>query len=324
MNKSFDYKSKIIYPACMIFFIIVFVYFIIAASAGVNVFESETVRTQVYDNETDINELESNVKSPSALPVQTLFGMLLFSISIAALGLLSKLNLNKVYLNLLHFGGTVLAFFIFVLAMSGYLTEGSLPMAMIACLAISILYFAVRGLVWLIKKPFEKFKASKKLEFAKRFAGAVFAGFTLIVFILSFFALITQFNVIITVQEDKTFIQDDVLQNIFVTVVTPLAPTVQNYLRYLASSAIFMAAYFVLFTKLHTVAKVLINFAILAAGFVLVWLNGFDYFRLVSANALPAIIIFLSVYLVTLITVSVYRFKKRRSAEATGAYDRQF
>ena len=152
----------------------------------------------------------------------------------------------------------------------------------------------------------------------------MFAGFTLIVFGISLFALITNFSVIVRVQEDKTFISDKVLENVYITVVTPMAPTIQNYLRYLASSAVFIAGYAVLFTKLNKVLKVSLNFLILAAGYTVIWLIGFDYFRLISAHLVPAIVIFLSVYIAALVAVSVYMFVKRRKAEETESYDNQF
>ncbi|MBQ9692170.1 MAG: hypothetical protein IJV70_03340, partial [Clostridia bacterium] len=121
-----------------------------------------------------------------------------------------------------------------------------------------------------------------------------------------------------------TFISDKVLENVYITVVTPMAPTIQNYLRYLASSAVFIASYAVLFTKLNKVLKVSLNFLILAAGYTVIWLIGFDYFRLISAHLVPAIVIFLSVYIAALVAVSVYLFVKRRKAEETESYDNQF
>ncbi len=320
---AFDYK-KMLYSACALFFVLVFIFFAIAAAADINVFESETTRNQEYDGGSDTNNITSSTKEPEALPVQTLFGLLLFSLSVIALGLLFKLPMNRIYLNLLHFIGTVFSFFVFVLAMTGNISENGAPKAFVFCLAVSVIYFIVRGIILLLKKLFTSHKNSPTLARSGKFFGAVFLGFVIIVFAMSLFALITQLDVIVTVKEDKTFIRDDVLQNMYVTVVTPLAPTVQNYLRYLASSAVFVIAYYALFTKLNKILKVLLNFAILTAGYLGIWIIGFDYFRLVSQNALPAVIIYLSVYLVCLIVISAYRYFKTREKEKTEDYQRQF
>ncbi len=320
---SFNYK-KALYSACAMFFVLVFIFFAIAWVSDINVFESQTERTHIYDGSTDTNNTTSSSKEPEALPIQTLLGLFLFSLSVMGLGGLFKLQMSRLYLNLLHFLGTILSFFIFVLAMTGNISENGLPKAMIFCLAVSLIYFIVRGISFLLKKLFSSHKNSPVIVRSSRFFGAVFLGFVIIVFAVSLFALITQLDVIVTVKEDKTFIRDDVLQNMYVTVVTPLAPTVQNYLRYLASSAVFVIAYAVLFTKLNKVLKILLNFVILTSGYLGIWIIGFDYFRLVSKNALPAIIIYLSVYLACLIGISVYRHFKARQNEKNEAYQRQF
>ena len=85
-----------------------------------------------------------------------------------------------------------------------------------------------------------------------------------------------------------------------------------------------MISYSVLFTKLNTVAKVIINFLILTTGYMGIWIVGFDYFRLVKKNAVPAIIIYLSVYLVTLIVVSVTKTINKRKNEIKEDYKEQF
>lgn len=321
---DFSFRKQILYPACVIFCILVFVYFMMALAAGVNVIEGETVRTQIYDGENNTSDFESSAQAPSALPVQTLFGLFLFSLTVMALNLLFRLKLSRIYVNLLHFGGVLLSFFIFVLSLSGFISDGGLPMALVSCLFVALIYFAVRGCIILFRLITRRVSDSKVYTAIMSYLPMIFAAFTLIVFAVSFFALITQMKVIVTVKEDKTFIYDDVLQNIFVTVVTPLAPTLQNYLRYLASGAVYIAAYAVLFTRLNKVLKVVLNFVILSAGFLGIWIFGFDYFRLVSQNALPAIIIFLSVYVVSLIGVCIFKYIKTRKTEVTGDYSRQF
>ena len=92
----------------------------------------------------------------------------------------------------------------------------------------------------------------------------------------------------------------------------------------LASAAVFAIGYAVLFTGLNKVLKAILNFVILTAGYLGIWIIGFDYFRLVKSNALPAVIIYLSVYLVALITVCIVLYVKKRKSEETEEYESQF
>lgn len=326
MNKQteFDFKRKILYPTCAFFFILVFLYFLVAMAAGLNVTESKTERTQYYDGETDTGSLTSDTKDPAALPVQTLLGLFLFGISVISLRLLFKLNISRIYARLIHYVGTVVSFLIFVIALSGVASTTALPMTVVAVFAVSVLYFIIFGISVLLKRAFARVSENKKLKKATDFIYFTLVGFTAIVFTVSFFALISQLSVIVRVTEEKIFVTDKAFNEVYVTVVTPLAPTLQNYLRYLASAAIFALGYAVLFTGLNKVVKVIFNFLILTAGYMGIWIIGFDYFRLVKSNALPAVIIYLSVYLVTLITVCIVLYVRKRKSEETEEYESQF
>ncbi len=322
---TFDLKKKLLYPACTMFFVLVFVFFSLAALAGQNVSGEKFNPEYVFDDATGESHLTfGGAQQLVALPVQTLLGLFLFSLSVFSLGLIFKLEMNKIYLNLLHYIGTVFSFFVFVLAMTGYISDNGLPKAFVMCLAVSVLYFIVRGISALLKKLFVSRKNSPVWAKMSGFSGAVFAGFTVIVFVVSLFALITQLSVIANLNIEKNFIYDDVLQETSLGLATPLAPTVWNYLRYLASSAVFMVAYAVLFTKLNKVAKVLLNFALLSAGFIAIWILGLEYFRVASHNALPAVIVFLITYATVFTATCIYRYVKTRNAEETGEYKRQF
>lgn len=320
MFKDVDLKKKIIYPACVMFCVIVFLYFLIAMAAGINVQESETVYTQIYDGGEDTNELDASIVPPKALPVQTLLGILLFSLAVMTLGLLGKLGMSRTFAALMHYLGSLTSFFLFVLVLSGFAsTEEGLAVSVVACLMFTVLYFAIRGVAVLVKKI-----KNERFGVASEWFSRVCFFFTSIVFALSFFALISGFNVIVKFEEDQIFLSDDVVQNVFVTVMTPLAPTIQNYLRYLGSAAVFALSMLVLGTKLGTVKKTLLNFLILVSGFVLIWVIGMDYFRLVSTNAMIAIIVFLSVYVAILVTVCVIKYVKNRKAEDSEEYETQF
>ncbi len=320
MIKDLDLKKKIIYPACALFCIAVFLYFLMAIAAGINVQDSETVYTQIYDAGENTNDLTADVVPPKALPVQTLLGILLFSLSVMVLGLLDKLELSRAFIILMHYLGTVLSFFVFVLVLSGFAaSEEGLAVSLVACLFLSIIYFAVRGIAVLVKKI-----KNQRLWVASAYFSKVCFVFAVIVFSLSFFALVSGFNVIVKFKEDGGYINTDVIQNVFVTVMTPLAPTIQNYLRYFASAAVFSVSVSVLYTKLGNVLKVALNFLILALGFVLIWIIGLDYFRLVSTNAMIACIVFLGTYVVALVTVCVVKYVKARRSEDTEEYETQF
>ncbi len=325
MQNNIDFKKKILYPACAMFFVLVFVFFFIAAMTEQNVSGERFTPEYVYDDATGESTLTfGGAQRLVALPVQTLLGLFLFSLSVFALGLIFKLEMSRIYLNLLHYIGTILSFFIFVLAMTGNIGENGVPKAMVICLGVSVLYFIVRGAALIVKKLFASHKNSPIIVRSAKYFGAVFTGFTVIVFAVSLFALITQISVIANLNVEKDFIHADVLQETSLGLATPLAPTVWNYLRYLASAAVFMLAYAVLFTKLNKVARVLLNFAILAAGYVAIWIFGLEYFRVARQNSLPAVIAFLVTYAVVFTAVCIYRYVKTRNSEQTENYQRQF
>ena len=326
MNKpeEFDFKRKILYPACAFFFVLVFLYFLVAMAAGLNVTESETVRTQYYDGDTNTGSLSSETRDPAALPVQTLLGLFLFGASVISMKLIFKLNISRIYARLIHYVGTVISFLIFVIALSGVASSTALPMTVVAVFAVSVLYFIILGISMLIKKATAGLSENPRVKKTVDFIYFTLAGFTAIVFAVSLFALISQLSVIVRVSEEKIFVTDKAFNEVFVTVVTPLAPTLQNYLRYLATAAVFAIGYFVLFTKLNKVLKAVLNFVILTAGYMGIWIIGFDYFRLVKSNALPAVIIYLSVYLATLLTVCIVLYVRKRKSEETEEYESQF
>ena len=76
-----------------------------------------------------------------------------------------------------------------------------------------------------------------------------------------------------------------------------------------------MARFVILKKKLHPVGKAMLNFAVLTAGYVGIWIAGMDYFSMFKANMLPAVVAYLAVYLVTLITVCVVIAVKRKARE---------
>ena len=320
--KEYDFLRETILPACAMFCVAVFIFFLVAMSVGVNVTETKTEITTVYDNQTGVNYTDSETPSPDALPVQTLLGILLFCVALMLIGQLHKLEYSKLTLRMLHFALTILSFFIFVLALPGYIADTGLPAAIIACAAVAVLYFVFLGIKTLVMmiKPLHGETAAK----VKAFLLPVFGVFTVLVFAVSFFNLISQVPVIVKEVIEEVWEENDKLRTDYVRVATPLAPTLQNYLRYLFSGLVFMIGYAVLKMNLHAVARGVLNFLILTAGYVGIWIVGMDYFRMVKANLVPAVVIYLIVYLVVLITVSVLYAVKRRSLEDFEEYESQF
>ncbi|MBQ9117095.1 MAG: hypothetical protein IJY04_08725 [Clostridia bacterium] len=321
-KKEFDLRREVLYPACALFCVIVFIFFLVAMNVGINVTESEAERVTEYDNQTGVTDTENGAPAPDALPVQTLLGILMFCIALMALGLLFKLDYSPLMLRLTHFILTELSFFIFILALPGYIADAGGPAAIVACVVLAVLYFAFLGIKLLLGKL--SFLHGEGVEKVKRFLLPVFAIFTLIVFVISFFNLISQVNVIVKQIIDEVWLENDVIQTTYVVVATPLAPTLQNYARYLLSALVFMIGYTVLFMNLGKIVKAVLNFIILTAGYMGIWVIGMDYFRLFRANALPAVVAYLAVYLVALIAVSVVLFIRRREAEEDEEYESQF
>lgn len=320
--REYDFLRETLLPACAVFCVAVFIFFFIAMGVGVNVTETKTEITTVYDNQTGVNDVDSPNPTPDALPVQTLMGIMLFCIALMLLGQLHKLEYGKLTVRMMHFTLTLLSFFIFVLALPGYVSDAGLPAAIIACAAVAVFYFIALGLkqLLLMVKPLRGEAVRKVISFIL----PVFGVFALLVFAVSFFNLVSQVPVIVKETIEEVWEENDRVRTTYVRVATPLAPTLQNYLRYLVSGIVFMIGYAVLKMRLHAVAKGVLNFVIITAGYIGIWIVGMDYFRMVKANLVPAIVVYLVVYLVALITVSVIYAVKRRGQEDMEAYESQF
>ncbi|MBR2460701.1 MAG: hypothetical protein IKB34_05690 [Clostridia bacterium] len=321
-KKEFNFKNDVLYPACAIFCVIVFIFFLVALSLGINVTESEAERVTEYDNQTGVTDKDFDTPAPDALPVQTMLGILMFCVTLTWLGQLFKLDYGPLMLRLAHFLLTLIAFFVFVLALPGYLSDAGVPAAMLATVAVAVLYFVFLGINILIKRT--GILESKLSVGLKSFLLPVFAIFTLLVFAISFFNLISQVNVIVKEIIEEEWIENDVIRTTYVVVATPLAPTLQNYARYLLSGVVYMLGYAVLKMKNNSIVKAVCNFLILTAGYMGIWIIGMDYFRMFRQNAFTAVIVYLAVYLVAMIAVCVVLFIKRREREEDEDYESQF
>lgn len=328
--KEFSFKNDILYPACILFTVIVFIYFIGAMLSGLNVTQTRASVTEIHDFSSgeDKVTLKSSVGESAALPLEMLFGLLLFSLSYYALKLLYRLDYGKTFITLLHFACTLLSFFVFVLALSGFVSAAGFGPSMLILLLVAIAYLAALGVKRLIQKPLSKIPENPLTNTARKYLPPVFTVFTVTVFVITLFAMITgelfDFKAIIKINERIDWPDERIRYDVYETVITPIAPTIQNYLRYLGSAFVFMCGYAVLFTKLNKVAKVILNFVIMSAGFILLWLIQLDFFREINKNMLIAWVCFIAVYLLSFITVSVVRIVLARRSEETDEYESQF
>lgn len=327
-NKYFSFRNQVLYPACIIFTVMLFVFLTGALSAGLNVSETEFDVTEIYDGETGETTVDSSAQSGYALSVEILLGFFLFSVAVTALSLVFRLEYNKILLILIHFAGTVISFFLFVLVLSGFVSNGNLAPAMFVTMLFSILYFVIFGLYRLIKKLSVSIPKNRFTSYITKYIPAVFLGFTVLVFATALYSMIAgelfDLKVIIRINENTQWLDDRIQQITYTAIPTPLAPTIQNYLRYFASSLIFIIAYSLLKTKLNKVMKVLLNFAFLSCGFVLIWLLSMKYFTAIQQNLLIACIAFLSVYVICLIAASIYVYLRTMKREETEEYRNQF
>ena len=328
--KGFSFKNDILYPACILFSVIVFIYFIGAMLSGLNVTQTRASVTEIHDFSSgeDNVTIKSSVGESAALPLEMLFGLLLFSLSYYALKLLYCLDYGKAFVTLLHFACTLLSFFVFVLALSGFVSAAGFGPSMLILLLVAIVYIAALGVARLMRKPLSKIPENALMCTARKYIPPVFTIFTATVIIITLFALITgalfDFKAIIKINETIDWPDERIRYDVYETVITPIAPTIQNYLRYLGSAFVFMCGYSVLFTRLNKVAKVVLNFVILGTGFILLWLIQLDFFREINQNMLIASVGFIAVYLISFITVSIVRFIRARRSEENEEYESQF
>ena len=324
---DFSFKRHILFPSCLIFTLILLGAYTVFMLLDFNVTETRDTVTHFYNgqvNDGDPNSYKFAVGDQFALDLTQLIGIFLFSVSVAALGLLDRYGYGKLFTRMLHFGGTIFALFFFVLVIGGSVSNIGFGSSMLVVILASVLYFVLLGLKTLFKKLIKPEKLPFR-SYVYKYAMLTFAVFTATVFVCMLLAKLNFFNVQINLP--STVIESDDGRSkttIYDTLITPLAPTLQNYLRYLASAAVFSVALSVLYTKLHAVLKAVINFVITACGFVLLWLIQMEFFKELDNTMLYAIISFVSIYVAVLVTVSIITFVKRRKAEDEEEYENQF
>ena len=154
--------------------------------------------------------------------------------------------------------------------------------------------------------------------------------FVIILFSVTAIALIggEYFDIKVTtkINSDSYWADDRVQITEYVTIVNPLTPTVNNYLRYLGTAAVLVLGIALLFTKANAVLKVFMNFAVTTVGIILIWPLQLDYFKLpaLSNNLITAATVYASLYLAVLVITAVTVFIRKRRSEETEEYESQF
>jgi len=325
--RPFCWKRDILYPSALIFTAIIFVSYLVFILLDFNVTESRDFVTHIYNGHTDTNTYDYKVGREFAFDLIQLVGFALFSVALSALSLVHSLSYSKTVKRLIHFSGAMFSCFIFVFVLSGTVSSLGFASTMGAMLAVAALYFVLLGVKTLLKALMKRFPSnpqSRIRDFLVKYVLPAFVIFAAAVIIGALLAMFIKVNVVIN-KVGPDFPDDDrIAITTYETIINPIAPTLQNYLRYLGSALIFTLALSVLFTKLNKFIKIAINFIINGAALSLLWIIQLDIFKELDNVALYTVVGFIAIYLVSLITVSIALFIRARKREDDGEYENQF
>jgi len=331
-SNGINVMRQIILPACILFTVVVFIFFAAALITETPVTDKEWEFHETYNGESESeNSTTQTFSDPqnNALSFELLLGILLFAVSVKALSLLKLLGYGSLITLLMHFVGSAVAFFVFVLLFGGYITDAGFGPAMACVVVFAIFYWIGIGL----KSVFVRLTSLYPESFGrwvKRFVPVIFGVFVIILFSVTAIALIggEYFDIKVTtkINSDSYWADDRVQITEYVTIVNPLTPTVNNYLRYLGTAAVLVLGIALLFTKANAVLKVFMNFAVTTVGIILIWPLQLDYFKLpaLSNNLITAATVYASLYLAVLVITAVTVFIRKRRNEDTEEYESQF
>lgn len=325
IKTNFSFLYNVLYPACALFAVIVLGAFTVLHFLGYNVTESWDMFTQKYDGELDDVTSEWLIGKEYSFSIGMLIGLFLFCIAFFALSYIFRMGFDRLSARLLHFFGTFLAFFLFFLVFSGYITDtaSTFGTIMLSLTLVAIVYFICLGFKMLLKRPIA-FLTGKAGCIIKRYIAPAIAIFAFSVIICAILAMFLKVNVKINEVEDWDPDAARSKYESYETIITPLAPTLQNYLRYLGSAGIIILGLAVFATKLPKVAKGTLNFLICTCGFVCLWFIQLDFFHELDNMRLISVIVYLSAYLVIFITAAIILFIIKRKRESSKDYDGQF
>ena len=331
-KQKFDLKHDCLLPACILFTVIIFLFFTIAYFADTPVTDEKWEYITIYhgDKEGNPTTQEVSAQQNHALSMQMMTGMLIFAFAFVLLMQIKRLYLGKALSLLLHFTLSAISFFIFVILFGGYFTDAGIGPSFAMVAIYSVVYWFVFGVGKALSLVPIKFKKSELAKAAKKYLPMAFAIFTVALFIITSYAMIggELFDVTVTtrVEEEKWWPEDRVENMHYATIVNPLTPTINNYFRYLVSGIAIAIGIALLYTKFNSIVKVLLNFTVITASLSIIWLAQLDYFKLpdLSANLITAIVAYMALYAVILLTVSITMLVRRRKLEETEEYEAQF
>ena len=327
-KSKFDFKKEILYPTCIAFAFILICAFFVAYFIGFNVAETRDVYYAYYNDSGALlnSGKEWEIGQLVAVSIGTVLGVFLFCASIFVIGCLTKEGYSKIIARIIHFIGTEIAFFFFILVLSGMVseTQSSFLLIVIIMLLVAILYFVLLGLKTLLSKPLKAI--GKKLSGVYfKYVGPAFVIFTAAVFVSVICCMVAEPVVKINIEE-RVFegTSNSNFYDKWETLVTPLAFTLQNLLRYLFSAAVLMCSVAVFKTKINPAAKWIFNFLICTSGFFVIWYAQMPFFFEVDSAKLTSIIVYFAAYVVCAVIAAICMNVLRRKKDEKDEYISQF
>ena len=322
-KSGFGIVQRVVFPTALYFTLILFVSYLIFFLLDFNVTETTDFVTYTYNGHTDTGTYEYKVGREFSFDLIQLFGFVLFSASVAALSYVKKLEVGTLIARLIHFTGSMLAFFIFILLLSGTVTSVGFGTAMGVTLAAAIIYFILLGIKTLCKR-FVRIPRNSFTEYLNKQLPRILVVFTVIVLVAMLLAMFVNVQLMLD-KEGPNYPDDDrIAITTYRTVITPIAPTLQNYLRYLGTAAVLVLSLSVMSTPLNAALKILITFVSNAASLAVLFIVQLDFFRDLDNATFYAVIGYCAVYLISLITFATVRFIRKRSREEDEDYENQF
>ena len=323
--KPFTFLYSVLYPACAMFTAIVLGAFTLSHFLGFNVNISRNIETKIQNFETNELKIEYLYPDKLGIPTMLLIGLFLFCLALFTISYVHKMEFSKLSARLLHFGGTLLAFFLFFLSLSGYIADAasSFSTVMLSLTLVGILYFICLAIKTALSRPI-RFISRRFGTVISRYIAPVIAICAFLILICAILGLVLKTNMAVDITTKFDPNNDKIRYETTTTVITPLAPTLNNYLRYLGTGAVIVAAIALMFTKLSKAAKGLLNFAVCSAGFFLIWFIQMDFFYELDNMLLYSIIAYLSAYIVIFTASCVIAHMLRRTREGNEDYQSQF
>ncbi len=323
--KPFTFLYDVLYPACALFAAIVFGAFTSLFLLGYNVTETRDSYISKQNDDTEDFTNEWLIGDEYSLSLPMLIGIFLFCLSVFAMFYVYRLGFDKISARLLHFFGTLLSFFICVLTFSGYISyaETSFGSIVLSLALVSILYFVCVGIKKLFTPLISKTKSNSSGTFSTAVRRYIAPSITFFAFSVLLCAILAYFlPVNVKVNLDTSWDPDAqrTIYESYDTIITPLAPTLQNYLRYLGSALFLIIGFSFLTSKLPAIARWSLNFLTYFGGFTAMWLIQLDMFKELESSLLYAVIAFIAVYLL----FAIFMFIRSDFKKDEGDYDAQF